>query len=339
VTTTPTITPADEVAGPPPWAGHQQAEPHLFLDPPPASQSRYRTERRLAVIAGRVLLYGTLAVVFAAGLKTIVQHPTAVTAPAKSGASDSAFPADTAGVVASEFTAAYLTWPPGASAEQWRQTLAPYLAAGAALAGGWDGTGSQTVTTVIPAGTDPVGSDTAVITVAARLASGAWVHLAVPVSAHNGTVAVNGAPALVPGLAGSGHLPEGAAAGAPRAVENDSQAAAEATDTLAKFFAAYGSDDRATLAYLMVPGTPPPAGLAGAAVTLAGIDGVTVAAGPEPVRDGQVTVRWNVPAGGAMTQPYALRLERRDGRWYIAGPPRPLTPSPALFIQQKEHTP
>lgn len=309
MTTTPTITPAAGETDAVPWAGHQQAEPALFLDPPaPTRHGRY-SERRLAIIAGRTLLYGTLAVLLAAGLKSIVRSPTATTSPARAGTA-TVFPADAARVVASEFTAAYLTWPAGGTPEQWRQSLAPYLTPGLALGGGWDGTGSQTVTTVLPAGTDPTGPDTALITVAARLTSGAWLHLAVPISAHAGTVAVTGAPALVPGPAHPGRL----AAPATTAVDNDSQAAAEATDTLAKFFAAYGAGDRSTLAYLTVPATPAPAGLGGA-VTLAGVDGVSVAAGPGPVRAGLVTVRWALPGGGGVTEPYALRLERRDGRW------------------------
>ena len=298
----------------PPWWGQRRRRPTGFLDDP--DHTTTGTPGRWPVLAGRAVLYGALAVVLAAGLKTIVfgsaSRPVAVRpVPAVSGPGQR-FPAVAAEAFAAEFTRAYLTWPDG-GVDAYRRAVAAYLPPGGDALGGWNGTGHQTVAAVIPAGVVSTSDRDGTVTVAAALNGGGWIHLAVPVTVQGSGLVVAGTPAIVPGPPAPQPL------AAPAAVPSDDGAADEARPTLARVFAAYGSGDDQTLTYLAAPGVHL-AGLAGA-VSLVALDGLSVDAAPGDSRIGHATVRWALAGapGSTLTQTYRVDLVRRDGRWYVAG--------------------
>jgi hypothetical protein len=275
---------------------------------------------RPVLIAGRCLLWAAVVLVLGRGIVSLFAGPAASGAPAPTTTSP-AYPTVAAEGFAARFVADYLTYDETSPAG-WAARTAGY---GLDLTGGWDGKGTQTVTSVIPADLDITGPGYAVITVAARTGAG-WVHLAVPVAATKGGLAVAARPAFVAAPA-----PGKAPAADPG--EADPAAADAARPTVEAFLTAYGKGDRAVIAALSADGARFPQ-LETGRFTLAAVEALTVpkTAPASGERSALVTVRWaDSTTGAGLAQTYRVALTRSGDRWLVhslgaATPPADPTP-------------
>jgi hypothetical protein len=268
--------------------------------------------RRL-LVAGRVLLWGAVALVWVRGAMTFFPGATSASRPAEAQPSVVSFPEDAGQAVAVRFAQEYLTYGKDGGEERNRR-LSAYLPEGADPTAGWDGRGAQEAGAAVPVGISVLGPRTAVATVSAR-AGTRWLHLAVPLAVEDDRIVVDDLPAFVPGP-----WPSAAIAAAP--LSADPARGGEIGPALESFFKAYASGSQGDLSYFAAPGRSL-AGLGGA-VDFSGL--VELRAGEGSKKLPAVTrVRWvDRETGAGFTQTYRMTLVARDGRWYVdrlgAGP-------------------
>ena len=283
---------------------------------------------RLRVIAGRVALWAAVILVVGRGLVSLfvgpAAHGTPSTPPAV--AVGEGYPTAAAQAFAARFTADYLTFDETNPAD-WTLRIAAYGTD--TMAGGWDGKGHQTVSSVIPGPPDITNSTSGIVPVSAQTSSG-WLSLAVPVAATPTGLAVAARPAFV-ALPTAGHNPNPtpAAAGDPHAAE-------EFRPTLEAFLAAYATGQQAVIHALSADGARLPELEAGR-FTLTAVDTITVPATPPGPSDAVavVTLRWaDARSGAGLTQTYRIGLTRVGERWLVSSlgaarlePPQPPTQS------------
>jgi hypothetical protein len=251
--------------------------------------------------AGRVVLWGLVAILLVRGAAGVIAEPqrTAGGPAAERGAD----PATSAFAV--RFARAYLSDPSS-------PVLRSLLAEGVSPPRVASHRVGVEVAQAEVAGVRDLGDGQAVVTVACELGERRTLYLAVPiVRSRAGEVAVQGVPALVAG-------PGRAAADveSPRPLVGPEAGAI--ADLVRRFLPAYlavgaGRD----LSYLLAPGTavsPPGGGL-----RLLALAGVQQAGSGEGARRTAIaSVRVRDPVSGA-TYPLAYRIEVvRRGRWYVA---------------------
>ncbi|MGH9187356.1 MAG: conjugal transfer protein, partial [Acidimicrobiales bacterium] len=206
------------------------------------------------------------------------------------------------------FTADYLSVDETAP-EARRQALASYLADGVDLDGGWDGRGVQAVLEAVPMSITATDEDRPVVSVAARLAGGRWINLAVPLASDGNGFAVTGLPALIPAPAAASGLNAGE-------LEEDPDLTGQLRSTVESFFRAYGSGSPAELDRWLAPGERLE-GLGGA-FELDALDRLAVAEDDDDHAIARATVRWTDAATGiALGSTYDLTLVQQEGRWYV----------------------
>lgn len=249
---------------------------------------------------------------------------------AGAGQPASGFPVTLASAFALEFGQIYLNFSP-ATAAQRASELAPFLPAGTDAQLGWNGSGSQTVQSVQPAGVQVRGAHSAVVSLLA-LANGRLIELSVPVYYADGGLVVSGQPALTA-------PPVAVVPPAGPKVTQDLAGQQALRGLLPAFFRAYAGGPSSQLAAFAAPGTQL-SGLGGE-VGFGGIVNVSVpatasaakngAAKNNAVRNITVTVAWlpvSTPSAGPPTSSaggraqidmtYAMTVVQRAGRWYVS---------------------
>ena len=237
-----------------------------------------------------------------------------------SGQSADGFPVSLASAFALEFGQAYLNFSPTTAAQR-ASELAPFLPAGTDAQLGWNGSGSQTVQSVEPAGVDVRSAHNAVVSLLAE-ANGRLIDLSVPVYYADGGLIVSGQPALTA-------PPVGIVPPAGPRVTQDEPAQRTLSRLLPAFFRAYASGSSSQLATFAAPGTRL-SGLGGE-VGFGSIVSVSVPATAGSVRNITVTVAWlpvstpsagppNPSAGGRaqIDMTYAMSVVQRAGRWFVS---------------------
>ncbi|HWF78978.1 MAG TPA: conjugal transfer protein [Streptosporangiaceae bacterium] len=248
---------------------------------------------------------------------------------AGAGQSAGGFPVTLASAFALEFGQVYLNFSPATAAQRASQ-LAQFLPAGTDPRLGWNGSGSQTVQSLQPAGVDVRSAQSAVVSLLA-LANGRLIELSVPVYYAGGGLVVSGQPALTA-------PPAAVVPPAGPKVTQDGPARQTLSRLLPAFFRAYASGSSSQLAAFAAPGTRL-SGLGGE-VSLGSIVDVSVpttvgaakngAVGNGAVRNVTVTVAWlpvSTPSAGPPTSAggraqidmtYAMTVVQRAGRWYVS---------------------
>jgi hypothetical protein len=254
---------------------------------------------------------------------------------AGAGHSANGFPAALASAFALEFGQVYLNFSP-ATAAQRASELATFLPSGTDARLGWNGSGSQTVQSVQPAGVEVRGAHSAVVSLLA-LSNGRLIELSVPVYYADGGLVVSGQPALTA-------PPVGIVPPAGPKVTQDQPVERTLSRLLPAFFRAYASGPSSQLAAFAAPGARL-SGLGGE-VAFGGIVNVSVpttagtarnstvrnsAVRNSAVRNITVTIAWlpvSTPAAGPPTSSaggraqidmtYAMTVVQRAGRWYVS---------------------
>ena len=264
--------------------------------------------RRHAVLAGRVLLWTVVALVFVRGAVSLVGPSREPAAVAVAQSPDAGFPVDEGRAFAARLAHDYLTYD-AANPELRRKRLAEYLPDGADALAGWDGTGTQVAVNAVPVTVDVRGAGRAVVTVAVEVTGPRWLHLGVPLASDGQGVVLAGTPVLVPAppLA---EVP-------PRAqLATDAPLTSELRPVVEAFFRSYAGDSESELAYYLPASTSMP--VLGGSVSLDALTELAVAEG-EDEREATAAVRWRDRTTGAgVVQSYHLSLVQRDGRWYVS---------------------
>jgi hypothetical protein len=268
--------------------------------------------RRL-LAAGRILLWGAVALVWVRGALTFFPGATGAARPAEAQAVKASFPEDPGRAVAVSFAQEYLTFGKDGTTERSKR-LTAFLPEGADPSVGWDGRGVAESTSAVPVGLSVLGPRTAVATVAAR-SGPRWLYLAVPLAVDAGRIVVSDLPAFV-----AGPWPSAGVDAAP--ISGDPSHSADIRPALESFFRAYAGGSQGDPSYFAAPGR-----------TLEGLGGSMDFAGLVELRAGEgdrtlpavARVRWvDRTTGAGLTQTYRLMLVARDGRWYVdrlgAGP-------------------
>jgi Conjugative transposon protein TcpC len=244
---------------------------------------------------------------------------------AGAGRSANGFPVTLASAFALEFGQIYLNFSP-ATAAQRASELAPFLPVGADAQLGWNGSGSQTVQLVQPAGVQVRGAHSAVVSLLA-LANGRLIELSVPVYYADGGLVVSGQPALTA-------PPVAVVPPAGPKVAQDLAVQQTLRSLLPAFFRAYAGGPGSQLAAFAAPGTQL-SGLGGevgfGSIVNVSVPATASAAKNNAVRDITVTVAWlpvSTPSAGPPTSSvggraqidmtYAMTVVQRAGRWYVS---------------------
>lgn len=264
--------------------------------------------RRYAVLAGRVLLWTTVGLVFVRGVVSLVRPAGRPATVAAVEAPASTFPVDEARAFAARFAHDYLTYD-AANPELRRKRLAEYLPDGADGLAGWDGTGTQVAVNSMPVKVDVRGAERAVVIVAVEVTGPRWLHLAVPVASDGRGLVLADTPMLVP--------PPPSAPVPPRAQPaTDAGLTSELRPVVEAFFRAYAGESESDLDYYLPASTSMP--VLGGSVTLDALTELAVAEGGDE-REAAASVRWRDRTTGAgVVQRYHLSLVQRDGRWYVS---------------------
>jgi hypothetical protein len=258
-------------------------------------------------VAGRVVLWAAVILVAGRGLVSLFAGPASGSPAPKPAVVGERYPSAAAEAFAARFTTDYLTYD-ATDPAGWAARTAAYGLDD--LSGGWDGQGTQTVTSVVPAGVESTSSRSGVVTVAARTGSG-WLHLAVPVASTRTGLALAARPVFVA-------APTAGKAPGTGSGEVDTAAAEAVRPTLEAFLTAYANGDQAVIAALSADRVDLPP-LEGDRFTLAAVDAVTVPkTKPGQDRTALVSVRWaDHTSGAALGQTYQLGLTRSGERWLV----------------------
>lgn len=268
--------------------------------------------RRL-LAAGRILLWGAVALVWVRGALTFLPEATSGAKRAEAQQVKQSFPEDPARAVAVRFVEEYLTYGKDGTDNRNRR-LGPFLPEAADPSVGWDGRGTQEATSAVPVGISVLGPRAAVATVAAKAGS-RWLYLAVPLAVASDRILVSDLPAFMPGP-----WPSAGVEAAP--ISGDPARSGDIRPALESFFRAYAGGSQGDLSYFAAPGR-----------SLEGLGGSMDFAGLVELRAGEgdhtipavTKVRWvDRVSGAGLTQTYRMTLVARDGRWYVdrlgAGP-------------------
>jgi hypothetical protein len=251
--------------------------------------------------AGRVVLWGLVAILLVRGVAGVIAEPQR--AAGGQAAERLADPAMSAFAV--RFARAYLSDPSSPA-------LRSLLAEGVSPPRVAPGKVGVEVAQAEAAGVRDLGDGQAVLTVACELGDARTLYLAVPiVRSRAGEVAALGVPALV---AGPGRV----AADVERPRPLAGPEAGAIADLIRRFLPAYlAAGAGRDLSYLLAPGaavSPPGGGLR--LLALAGVQQIGSDEGAR--RTAIASVRVRDPVSGA-TYPLAYRIEVvRRGRWYVA---------------------
>jgi hypothetical protein len=280
----------------------------------------------------RVIAWAVLLVLGYRGVMAIVtgSSTTGSAPPARTQTPAAAFPSTLAEAYALQFGSVYLNFSP-ATAPSRSAALAAMVPASVVSASpemGWNGAGTQTLTSDQVAGIAVHGPHTAIVTLLALISDGQSdsqiVELGVPVYASNGRIVVTGEPALLP-------APKTAAPPSAPPGSTDAAASEALQVQLQPFFRAYALGQQATLSHFLVPGASV-TGLGGA-VTLNQINAITVPPGGT-TRQITVAVLWNVPtstttttgskkhpvtqvAPASLEMTYSMTVTEQNGTWYV----------------------
>ena len=261
--------------------------------------------RRL-LAAGRILLWGAVALVWVRGALTFFPGASNAPKPAEAQAAKQAFPEDPARAVAVRFAQEYLTY--GKDGLETRNArLGAFLPDSSDPSVGWDGRGTEEADSTVPVGMSVLGPRTAVATVAARTGP-RWLYLAIPLTVQSNRIVVSDLPAFVPGP-----WPSAAVEAAP--ISGDPSRTSDIRPALESFFRAYAGGSQGDLSYFAAPGR-----------SLQGLGATMEFGGLVELRAGEGTraipavarVRWvDRTTGAGLTQTYRMTLVSRDGRWYV----------------------
>lgn len=310
----------------------QQAEP------PPSAAGWSRAQRsstpwrgsggRWLVWTLRIIAWAVLLVIGYRGVLAIVTGSSSngTAAPAPSQAPASAFPATLAEAYAMQFGTAYLNYSPANAGA--RATALAAMAPSATSANpqlGWNGAGSQTLTSEQVAGIAVHGPHTAIVTLLALVDDQQLLELGVPVYASSGRIVITGEPALLP-------APKSAVPPTVPAGGTDNAATQALENQLPAFFGAYASGPQSTLNHFLVPGASVTS--LGGAVSLNQVISVTVPPGGA-TRAITVVVSWNVAGSATVTttgskkhpvtqsvpatleMTYNMTVTEQGGNWYV----------------------
>lgn len=266
----------------------------------------------------RVVLWVAIVLIGYRGIMAIVLNET----PSSTGGSTPAaaspypsFPATLAEAYAFQFGQVYLNFDPS-TASQRQQELANFIpsAGGQQMSPqfGWNGVGTERLSSEEVAGIDVRSPTTAVVKLLARV-NGQLMELGVPIYSSGGGLVVSGQPAWLP-------PPAQAQPPAAQTPATDQTAQNALTAQLPAFFAAYASGDQATLNRYLTQGSSVN-GLNG--MVRFGSIGNIVAPQGGATRHITVTVNWLLPGqakqGPAqITTTYDMSVvDQQSGKWYV----------------------
>ena len=260
-------------------------------------------------VAGRVLLWACIALVFVRGLGAIASTPSRASADRSSGAT---FPTAEAGVFAVRFTDAYLSFTPGQTTA-YQQAVAVFLAHGLSDQTVIPSSGQGvSVTQAMVAWEVSLSRSRAILTVAAVLSNGQTRYLAVPVAedAHGG-LDVFALPSLV----------AAPAAGTATAVTTTAVPATDSTavtDLVHGFLTAYVSGEQgSSLSQWLAPGTVLAAMPSGLSLGSVGSVGVIARSAGRLVVQADANVM-DSDSGASYALAYRLTLTQSRSGWRVA---------------------
>jgi hypothetical protein len=298
----------------------------LLADSAPAQSTRPASRPRRGA-GGRWLIWAARAVVWIVllliGYRGVTAIVTGRSAPAPATGSSAppagAFPTTLAEAYALQFGNVYLNFSPSTATRR-ASLLTTFMPTDTDAQLGWNGAGTQTLSSEEVASVQVHGAHTAVVTLLALINRDQLIELGVPVYADGGRIVVTGEPAL---------LPPPARAVPPQNVtgNTDPTAVAELQAQLPAFFRAYASGGQATLNRFLTSGSPV-TGL-GSAFTLGSVESVTAPFGGA-TRDITVVVVWQANSGATGTIPpataaapaslemtYRMTVVRQGTNWYV----------------------
>lgn len=260
-------------------------------------------------VAGRVLLWACIALVFVRGLGAIASTPSH----AASGTGGATFPSAEADVFATRFADAYLSFMPGQTAA-YQQTVGVFLAHGLSDQTVLPSRGQGvSVTQAMVAREQSLGDSRAILTVAAVLSDGQTRYLAVPVAEDKqGGLDVFALPSLVA-------APAAGTASAVRTTAVPAADSAAVTELVHGFLSVYlsGEQDSSLSAYL-ASGTVLVAMPSGLSLASLGSIGVIAKSASRLVVQADASVTDS--ASGAVYQTaYRLTLAQGRSGWRVAG--------------------
>lgn len=260
-------------------------------------------------VAGRVLLWACIALVFLRGLGAIASTPSRTA----SRADGATFPSAEADVFATRFADAYLSFTPGQTTA-YQQAVGEFLAHGLSDQTVVPSSGQGvSVTQAMVAREQSLGDSRAILTVAATLSNGQTRYLAVPVAEDKqGGLDVFALPSLVA-------APTAGTASAVRTTAVPAADSAAVTNLVRGFLAAYLSGEQgSSLSAYLAPGTALVAMPSGFSLASMGSVGVIAKSVGRLVVQADASVTDS--ASGAIYQ-LAYRLSLTQGRsgWRVAG--------------------
>lgn len=260
-------------------------------------------------VAGRVLLWTCIALVFVRGLGAIASTPSH----AASRTGGATFPSAEAGVFATRFADVYLSFSPGQTAA-YQQVVSGFLARGLSDQTVVPSSGQGvSVTQAMVAREQSLGKSRAVVTVAAVLSNGQTRYLAVPVAEDKrGGLDVFALPSLVaPPAAGTAPA---LSATAVSAVDS-----ASVTDLVHGFLTAYVSGEQgSSLSTYLAPSTVLAAMPPGLSLESAGSIGVISKSAGRLVVQADASVS-DSASGAVYDLAYRLTLMQGKSGWRVAG--------------------
>lgn len=221
-----------------------------------------------------------------------------------SGASATAPAAET---FAARFADAYLTYSNGGT-DQYKASLAPYVASSVAIDSWWGGAGNQTVYEVLPISAEQDSQGQVKASVSASTSNG-WIYLSVPVEVSGSQMAVIAEPSIEPPptLAHYG--------GGQGSVNQDSALSNQQQAAMSQFFTDYAKSNATGLQYETTGNIQ---GLAGT-VAFQRLAALDIRDGKPDQRTAVATVNWSIGTDGAtLQQAYLLTLVKQDSRWLVA---------------------
>ncbi len=260
-------------------------------------------------VAGRVLLWACVALVFVRGLGAIASTPSHATS--RSGGA--AFPSAEAGVFATRFADAYLSFSPGQTTA-YQQAVSGFLARGLSDQTVLPSSGQGvSVTQAMVAREQSLDDSRAILTVAAVLSNGQTRYLAVPVAEdkHDG-LDVFALPSLVA-------APAAGTASDLRTTAVPAVDSAAVTDLVHGFLTAYLSDGQgSSLSTYLTPGTILAAMPSGLSLASVGSIGVVSRSTGRLVVQADVSVS-DSASGAVYDLAYRLTLTQGKSGWRVAG--------------------
>lgn len=307
------------------------AAPHLpweLVDEP--------RHQQLARRAGRALLWATVGLLVLLGLRSVIAPPRAVHEVRQVTKSSPAeeFPQTEAQAVATRFARSYLTLPggPGKQPQQVRSQRAAEMRQDTAvdLSSTWDGTGTQSVLTLLPGDVRATSATAATVDVLAEVDNvkqkttpapkpkpgqkpvkatttqqhhRGWLTLSVPVQEVGGRVVVSASPLFR-------STPAAQAPSEQSRITEDTAASDATRANVDAFLRAWAGNDAAQLRAVTAPGAR--LSPLGQQLTYSQLSrwAVEKAPGSQNTRTGHAQVVWKTASGASITQRYTLQLQK-----------------------------